>query len=842
MRRISIRPTSFYIVVTLFFWVFAVPTYAQFDTQRVINNQSLGANDVQAADLDGDDDLDIIVASPDNNQISWHENTDGFGAYGFQRVISNEVQRVNAIHCADVNGDGHVDILSASRDDNSIGWHPNRGDGIFDRRQVISNALFVAMSVFTADLDGDGDLDILSASRDDNKIAWYEQTSPGVFGAQQVISTMSFNAFVVYAADLDGDGDIDVLSASGLDDKIAWYENLDGLGTFSEQLIISASADAARDVIAADIDNDGDMDVVSASAGDHKIAWYRNENGSGSFSGEIVLTRSALFARSVHVADVDVDGDLDVLAASSNDSTLAWYPNLDGLGNFGEAFIIDDQAAGASSIVAANLDNDEDMDVISTASFNNTVTAYESFAGRGRVRFRFMSEIAAGPSETNWPHSVHAADVDGDGDLDLMTASFLDNKISWYENVRGVFGEQQVVTQAADGARDVQTADLDGDGDLDIISASGVDNAIKWYENFNGRGSFDILREVTTSANNAYAVYPADLDGDGDIDIVSASFDDDTIAWYENLDGKGVFGPLISITKAAKGATDVLAIDMDNDGDIDVVSASSFDDKVAWYRNVDGMGTFDEQIIISEDVDLATSVHAADVDLDGDMDILSASGGDDKISWHENLDGMGTFGQGKIVTLEADRAFSVYAADLDGDNDPDAISASRDDNRIAWYENLGDGRFGVQQTISSSIIGARSVIAVDLDSDGDPDVISASQDGNRVVWYENRSLVPTVLDAEDEIVLEEIEHTVSVFPNPMNNTGYLKVGVQHSQQVAITVYDIQGREVERLFRGYLLAGQERTLQFDRSTLPAGVYMIRILGERFARTQKVVLVR
>ena len=554
MQRISVRLSGPFSLCILVFFLFVHPSYGQFSDQRLINTQSPGANDVQAADIDDDGDLDLVVASPGNDRISWYENLDGFGQYGFQRVVSTEAIRVNAIHCVDLDADGLVDVLSASRDDNAVSWHRNRGDGLFDSRRIISTDLFVAMSVFAADLDGDGDLDVLSASRDDDKIAWYEHQAGGTFGPQQIISTQSLRAYAVYAADMDSDGDIDVLSASDLDDKIAWYENLDGQGTFSEQLIISIQADAARDVIVADIDNDGDNDVISASAGDDKIAWYRNENGQGMFSAERVLTRSALFARSVDVADVDVDGDLDILAASSNDSTLAWYPNLDGQGTFGSAIVIDDQVPGASAIIAVNIDDDEDLDVVSTTSIQNSVMAYESFAGRGRVKFSLLREISNGATQTLWPFSVHAADLDGDDDLDIVTASFLDNKIAWYENRSGTIGAQQIVTQAADGARDVQTADIDGDGDLDIISASGVDNAIKWYENFDGRGSFDILREVSTAANDAYAVYPADIDGDGDIDILSASIGDDTIAWYENLDGKGLFGPELTVSKAAKGA------------------------------------------------------------------------------------------------------------------------------------------------------------------------------------------------------------------------------------------------------------------------------------------------
>jgi len=72
----------------------------------------------------------------------------------------------------------------------------------------------VPISVFSADLDGDGDMDVISASENDDKISWYANDGAGSFGAQQVISTSADGARSVYACDLDGDGDMDVLSAS----------------------------------------------------------------------------------------------------------------------------------------------------------------------------------------------------------------------------------------------------------------------------------------------------------------------------------------------------------------------------------------------------------------------------------------------------------------------------------------------------------------------------------------------------------------------------------------------------------------------------------------------------
>ncbi|MBI4880668.1 MAG: VCBS repeat-containing protein, partial [Planctomycetes bacterium] len=106
------------------------------------------------------------------------------------------------------------------------------------------------------------------------------------------------------------------------------------------------------------------------------------------------------------------------------------------------------------------------------------------------------------------------------------------------------------------------------------------------------------------------------------------------------LGAKGEFGPQQVISTAADLPWSVFATDLDGDGDADVLSASLFDDKVAWYENTNGLGTFGPQQVISTVADAATSVFASDLDGDGDADVLSAS--TFKIAWYENLNGSGS--------------------------------------------------------------------------------------------------------------------------------------------------------------------------------------------------------
>ncbi|MCX5868059.1 MAG: VCBS repeat-containing protein, partial [Proteobacteria bacterium] len=136
------------------------------------------------------------------------------------------------------------------------------------------------------------------------------------FGPQSVISTAADYAYSVYAADVDGDGDFDVLSASSLDDKIAWYENDGASPPGWTERVISTAADGAHSVYAADVDGDGDMDVLSASVNDDKIAWYENDGASPPGWTTRTISTGANGAQSVYAADVDGDGDMDALSAS----------------------------------------------------------------------------------------------------------------------------------------------------------------------------------------------------------------------------------------------------------------------------------------------------------------------------------------------------------------------------------------------------------------------------------------------------------------------------------------------------------------------------------------------
>ena len=379
------------------------------------------------------------------------------------------------------------------------------------------------VAMFAADLDTDSDADILFSNA--RSIGWLQNDGSGGF-SQLVINAAVNGPESVFAADIDGDGDVDVLSASKGSDEIFWHENLDAKGEFSEKKLISNEIDEGRAAVAIDVDSDGDLDVVSGSLRDSKVAWYENRNGLGTFGEQQVISADT-FALSVTTADLDGDGDQDLIVTTIFD--VVWFENTNG--QFSDAQTI--SLFSADRVVVADIDGDGDKDV--AVPHNDNVSWYRNVDGKGYFdTAELVSDQIKGGS------GIDAADIDDDGDVDIVSASRVDNKIAWYQNLDGVggFGEQQLVDQNAAGAWFVLLADFDNDRDADIAASVFEETAIEWYESdlvsglseplagdANSDGSVNFLDFLVLANNFGDSVVGGVLDGDFDEDGVVSFLD-----------------------------------------------------------------------------------------------------------------------------------------------------------------------------------------------------------------------------------------------------------------------------------------------------------------------------
>ncbi|WP_411030392.1 FG-GAP-like repeat-containing protein [Spongiimicrobium sp. 3-5] len=722
-----------------------------FDENVIIKNNKFSLyqpTGIESVDIDGDGDLDVLFST---SSVGWFENIGGELQFSSKYEISDDSINPENVHASDIDGDGDQDVIVVTEGRyGDILWFENLdGQGNFGTLKKIAG-VSRAKEIYTADLDGDGDLDVLCASWSGDYLNWYENLDGnGNFGFPINIDNTGGSINSVRAADIDGDGDMDVLSASESADYIAWHENIDGNAQFAAPQIISSDVDRPLQVRFADLDGDMDMDVISTSRSDSKVAWYENTDGNGLFGPqEILKVDPGNGAYAVMPVDLDDDGDLDII--SSSIAEIVWQENLDGNGTFSTQKLISSNSWSSKFLHAADFDQDGDIDILSASTHDMRIAWQQNIDGLGTFgspRTLAIEEFKA--------FDVQAVDVDGDGLKDIVAAtdksSIWDGTIYWQKqlsNQKG-FSPPIVVSQGLVRLKTVSVADIDGDGDMDIVTSSKDQRHIAWYENIDGLGNYG--NEIVSQgyADEISSVHPVDIDGDGDIDIAYSSEVRDEIAWFENTDGNGTFGQTndIDSSSAADGAKNVYSADFDGDGDMDLVCAMSQRDYINWYNNTDGLGTFSRELLVNSSaarIDGVSSAQAADIDGDGDMDIIGAGG---KIVWSENTDGAGNFTLPITITENFNGgATMVYPFDADNDGDIDIVGASKFGNEIAWLENTdGQGSFSEPQTIATSSNSQFYIWAIDvadMDNDGNTDILSASHVvlssfETKISWYRN---------------------------------------------------------------------------------------------------------
>ncbi|AFL81939.1 hypothetical protein Aeqsu_2482 [Aequorivita sublithincola DSM 14238] len=781
-----------------------------------------GANSVFVADLDGDGDLDMISASGNDDKIAWYENTDGQGNFGPQKKISETVLGATSVFAVDIDGDGDIDILVASSLDDTIGWFQNNGQGIFGSRQIISSLADGANSVYATDADADGDMDVFSVSAFDDKIAWYENTNgQGNFGPQQIISTNFDYPLDIVAGDIDGDGDMDILTGSRYNNsRVAWFKNTNGQGNFVEQQSLNTDINYCRSAILADVDGDGDLDIAATSwkIQGHRIIWFENTNGLGNFNNTpniVGLMGTNARPETLYTSDFDNDGDLDIVTGSFNDG-LSWFKN-NGSGVFGTIQIIDSEIRDVQTVLSSDIDGNGSFDILIAANRADRIAWYKNTNGLGNFGpANVMAEI----NGANGAREVISVDLDGDGDKDLLSALTNDDRIAWQENLDGQGTYSELITIASiENPLSIFAGDINGDTFIDVFTLSSASfGKVVWYKNLNGNAIFG-TEQIINSEDNPTIVYLFDVDNDGDLDVFS-TVGSSQLVWQENIDGLGTFGRKNIIMEGPFVNETLYAEDIDNDGDKDLIAGYyENSDAVAWFENMDGQGNFSTPKIISENIVVLDSVYAADFDNDGDKDVIAVSYGTNEIIWYENADGQGAFVNEHIITSSAEGATDVFAKDLDNDGDIDIICAAARGNEIIYYLNDGTGNFNFQQTLVSNFRSASSVMADDFNNDGKIDILASAYAADEIIWFENRG----------PLSIEENEKNLfTLYPNPTDGLLNIKSITKIAE---ITIHNNLGQ---------LLFTSEKTNQVDISTLNEGIYFVKIKDENGqTETKKVV---
>ena len=558
------------------------------------------------------------------------------------------------------------------------------------------------------------------------------------------------------------------------DTNVDWYTTAGEMTCLlANRHTVSSSFSSAEVVCTADIDGDGDLDIIGG--GNNHITWWNNLDGSGTSMLPNNVTFSFHNISSVECADIDGNGTMDILGSAEYADAISWWRNDDGLGTSWTGINIDPSLERA--------------------------------------------------------YSAHAADIDGDGDLDVVGTALTDPMVFWWENANGMgtaWNENTISVISASGM-DLHSGDIDKDGDMDVLVAYGSN--VEWYENTDGSGSSWTTHTVSSSVSGASCVYAHDMNDDGNLDILATARWGMGTLWFENDGSSPVNWSEHWICNSGTGYLEAYPADFDGDGDMDVVTAQMDTDLFEWWENTDGSGTGWSYHRICGSFEWPSSVWAGDVNGDDIPDALGTSMLDDNIGWWDlqEYNPVGSFESSMLDTQDS----PIWGyIDWNADTPPGTSVAmcvrtfSHPNHPEGWTDTL---------TVPGSLAG--------LIPDGNPWVQYAA-----ILQTEDPEVTPVLNDVTISWNLSGIEGSSGSIlqpdlhafrPNPSRGSATVRFSLPESGEVNLVFYDLSGRIVHRTSSREYPPGQNCVML---DGLGEGVYFCRMSCGGFSDVEKLILLR
>ncbi len=584
-------------------------------------------------------------------------------------------------------------------------------------------------------------------------------TSRAQFGTPQVVhapQSMDWNSTVMSYHDIDGDGVLDVVMCNGyLGNRFGalCYVKGNGDGTFAmEPSIIDPDVTSARSFTVVDTDSDGDLDIFDMEGffhmnnGDGTFAesvevgsfgtlhdlngdglldlvhigpiWLnvRFQTVNGSWPSQISVQSELTNGLSLLRVDLDGNGDLELIAQLGTNAHELTYDGSDL--QFGPAFGVADERLE----FAADLDGDGDQDIVTARDMvfeNRTEFSFIINTGNG---LSWAPPQALSFDARTYTHGDY--DMDGDEDIVCMSDSFFTH----FENDgSGTTFIPHLIPYAGETYRgtarswSLHTLDLDSDGDLDITD--GRDRFLN-VGSHQFEGPFD--PDPEWSATDGYVPHWCDLDLDGLTDVVISL--SNAVLWRRNL-GSGQFGRLSTLLRADMGDVGMIVMeDLDHDGLEDIVVHSQGHPLFYWFKNTGG-ATFGSKNQILQDPASGQGVLGLyDLDADDDRDIVTFDPVTGVIAWLAN-DGAGSFGPQTTSSITLNIEETLEVNDLDGDGAAELLVYDNSDQVDPEYgqfvhQNNGDGTWGPAQRIETTNEIANHLRSfADMNGDGRKDLL-----------------------------------------------------------------------------------------------------------------------
>jgi hypothetical protein len=693
-----------------------------------------------AGDLDGDGFLDVVVGGKGPGEpLTWYQH----GSWAARQIAVSEEEFSNDCAVADLNRDGFLDVVVP---DGTIGpdnlfWFENPGPNAVLtssswKRNPIGHTTSWCKDVRVIDLDADGYLDVIARPESLPPVLFFQAKDDDWVRVE--LRELDAGREGMAVGDLDKDGDPDLVIRG------RWVENPGGRrARVADEWKAHSIGEAPEDFKAfvADVDGDGEQDVLFSSSEDEGpiVWWGRTEPGSARWARHVVAER-ALAAHTLWSADIDLDGDRDVLAAELWEPRITWHQNLDGHAGRWGAEAIDTEHGSVHNGLVADLDRDGDLDVFGAGFTGQATPATIWWNQLNPERLSIGPFTAINVTRKHLrAFGIVIVDVDGDGLRDIAAGPY------WYRNPGGDMAKpwDQEPFPRAGGHRIDVIASVSVEKERSSLVAMTPDANLWWLKHEADRFRVALvgrLPEVDHGISTQGVEVARLVPGGAPEVIVSNGGDAAT--------GVGIYAfrvvddgpwPRRRITK--RTSDEGIAVgDIDRDGDLDVVGSRGDLGEVEWYANPGDSGQDwpAHRIARLQEIDWFDRVQVADLNCDGRLDIVvteenGATEGAETYWLEQPADPTRADWRAHLVTSQGSTN-SLDTADFDRDGDLDIVTGEHQgDLQVTVWENTGCGTFEahVVDRGKESHLGTK---AADLDQDGDIDLVSIGWDEPALIY------------------------------------------------------------------------------------------------------------